>query len=226
MGAKNSHSANMLDPANLGNAYNMNNDSTDESDRFAFIYTKTGGIYDLNTWDDADVKKVAFFSPDASFPLITYRENNLIHAEANLRLGNFNEALTSLNNYRDYLNSGGYLTADYYKNKKAYKAYADVDFDANGIQNADGLTRNDALYRSIIAEKYVSMIGTLDTFVDLHRKGMGSFSGKQNWEVIGLKPTTGSNIPQRLLIAQSEINANTSTPRPSPGLFDNTEIFK
>ena len=94
LGAKNSHSANILDPANLGKAYNMNNDSTDESDRFAFIYTIADGIYDLNTWDDEDVKKVAFFSPDASFPLITYRENILIQAEANLRLSNFNAALT------------------------------------------------------------------------------------------------------------------------------------
>lgn len=225
MGAKNSHSANMLDPANLGKAYNMNNDSTNEGNRFAFIYTKTGGVYDLNTWDSDKVKKVAMFSPDASFPLITYRENVLIQAEAFLRLGNFNEALKSLNAYRVYLNDGGYVTEDY-SIEGNYKPFADVNFNSGGIQNADGLTKEDALYRSIIAEKYVSMIGTLDTFVDLHRKGMGSFSGKQNWEVIGLKPTTGTNIPQRLLIAQSEINTNTSTPRPSPGLFDNTEIFQ
>lgn len=220
MGAKNSHSANMLDPANVGAAYNMNNANTDESDRFAFIYTKDGQ-YDLNVSDD----DVAMFSANASFPLITYRENVLIQAEASLRLGHADDALTSLNEYRGYLNNGGYLTDDYFSGAGNYLPYVAADFDNGGLLNADGLTSGDALYRAIIAEKYVSMIGTLDTFVDLHRKGMGSFSGKQNWEVIGLTPAKGSNIPQRLLIPQSEINTNTSTPSPSPGLFDNTEIF-
>lgn len=224
MGATNSHSARMLDPTNTAAAFNKNKAGiTDESDRFAFIYT--GDLaegYDLNASED----DVAMFSPTASFPLITYRENVLIQAEALLRLGKDTEALASLNAYRDYLNKGGYLTDDYFTGAGKYKPFTAANFVSGGSENPDGLADKDALYRSIIAEKYVSMIGTLETFVDLHRKGFGSFSGKQNWEVIGLTPTTGSNIPQRLLIAQSEINTNTSTPRPSPGLFDNTEIFK
>lgn len=226
MGASTSHSANMLDPDNLGTAYNMNNDSTNESDRFAFIYTKTDGVYDLNTWDNVKVPKVAFFSPNASFPLITYRENILIQAEATLRLTGFDDALPLLNQYRKYLDDGGYLTTDYQTDDSNYGAFTSTHFDAGKMLNPNGLPKADALYVAIISEKYVSMIGTLDTFVDLHRKGFGSFSNQQNWEVIGITPKTGTNIPQRLLIAQSEINTNTSTPRPSPGLFDNTEIFK
>ena len=100
------------------------------------------------------------------------------------------------------------------------------DFDAGGVGNPGTLHPKDALYQEIMKEKYIALLGTMDVFVDLHRKGFGAWSGKQNWEVLGLTPNTGSTIPQRFLIAQVEVNSNTSTPRPSPGLFDVLQVFQ
>jgi hypothetical protein len=233
MGATDSYAARLIDPTNNAAAYSKNNARTNETDRFSYIYT--GSLvngYDLNVSGadfDEGKKPDAFFSNRASFPLVTYRENQLILAESSLRLaagGNITEALDALNDYRAYLAGGGYLNPAYIKGNGFYQPFTATDFLAGGIENPGTLTPADALYKEIIEERYVSLLGTMESFVDLHRKGMGSFAGKQNWEVLGLTPRTGSDIPQRFLVAQVEINSNTSAPRPSPGLFDKTEIFQ
>jgi len=230
MGARDSYAARMLDP-NSGVAFNKNNAKTDESDRFSYIFLGDGSEddpYDLNVLgSDYDGESPdGMFSNLAPFRIITYRENQLILAESSLRLGDFDSALDELNDYRAYLDGGGYLNPDFVTGAGHYQAFVDADFDAGQIENPGTLSREDALYAEIIEERYVSLLGTMDVFVDLHRKGFGSFSGKQNWEVLGLTPNVGSNIPQRFLIAQVEVNSNTSTPRPSPGLFDVLAVFE
>jgi hypothetical protein len=229
MGASDSYAARMIDPTNAAASYNKNNAKTDESDRFAYIfYGSLEDGYDLNVsgYDYDDGEPDGMFSNRASFPIVTYRENQLILAETALRLGDAGAALDYLNDYRAYLDAGGYLNPDYVTGTGHYLPYDNADFANGGIANPDGLSSDDALYKEIIKEKYISLLSTMDVFVDLHRKGFGSFSGKQNWEVLGLTPNTGSVIPQRFLIAQVEVNSNTSTPRPSPGLFDLLEVFQ
>jgi hypothetical protein len=235
MGAKDAYAAALLDPAKpIANS--KNNAKTDETGRFNFIYTGDFGEYDLNVdgadWEGQDYNGTTdgFFSNRASFPLVTYRENQLILAETALRLdpsaGISTEALDALNEYRAYLTSANsYINQDYIADDGFYSPFVAADFNNGGIENADGIDPKDALYRAIIEEKYISLIGTMDAFVDLHRKGYGSFSSKQNFEVIGLTPAVGTNFPQRFLISQSEVNSNSSAPRPSPGLFDKLEVF-
>jgi hypothetical protein len=60
----------------------------------------------------------------------------------------------------------------------------------------------------------------------MRRRGYGSFASQQNWQVIGITPNSGSEIPQRFLLPQDEINSNTNTPSPIPGLFERTSVFE
>ncbi|SHH93683.1 Starch-binding associating with outer membrane [Chryseolinea serpens] len=228
MGATDAYAPRMIDPTSP-ETFNRNNAKTDESDRFAYIYWGDfADGYDLNVsgvdYDDGNPD--GMFSNQAPFGILTYRDNQLILAEALLRQNNFSTALDELNEYRAYLSAGGYLNPDYVTGTGHYQDYDAADFANGGMENADGLDQNDALYREIVEERYISLLSSMDVFIDMHRKGFGAFASKQNWQVIGLTPVNGTTIPQRYLIAQVEVNSNTSTPRPSPGLFDVLQVFK
>lgn len=224
----------LLDPSA---ALTRNNAKTDEGARFDYSYFNYE-IYAVgyepnyfsivDGWEAPD----GYFGTNSSFPILTYRENQLILAEAELRVNGFDNALDELNAYRDYLGTGAYINPDYIDGNLQYDPYVAADFAPGGgilgpagMENPDGVTTESALYREIIEEKYVSLLGTLEVFNDMRRTAFGGFSGQQNWEVIGVTPNTGTTIPQRFLIPQTEINSNTSTPTP-PGLFDKTEVFQ
>jgi starch-binding outer membrane protein, SusD/RagB family len=220
----------MLDPGSTA-AFNRNNSKTDETARFNYIYLDNFGIYntgyELNFMDDDYYGYPdGYFGADAPWYIVTYKENQLILAEAELRENGFVNALNELNELRDVLDKGAYINpaytdADNLDFALNYDLYDAADFAPSGIENADGITPEDALYREIIEEKYVSLLGQLEVFNDMRRNGFGSFSAMQNWQVLGI-PVKGTNtrIPQRFLIAQSEINSNTSTPPTIPALFD------
>lgn len=208
------------------------NAKTNEEDRFNFAYMNEEiyvAGYEPNFLSNAQGYKGApagMFAITADFPLVTYRENQMILAETSVRTGDVGAALGYLNDYRKYLNEGGYLNPDFYSGPGNYLAYDATDFDAGNTENPDGISSAEALYREIIQEKYISMIGQIEVFNDMRRNGFGSFAGKQNWQVLGITPNTGSTIPQRFIISQAEINSNTSAPTPTPGLFERTEVFK
>jgi starch-binding outer membrane protein, SusD/RagB family len=88
------------------------------------------------------------------------------------------------------------------------------------------LAQNDALYKEIITEKYISLLGHLEVFNDMRRSGYGSFAAMQNWQVVGVTPNVGTTIPQRFLIAQVEINSNSNAAGSLKGLFDKTAVFQ
>lgn len=208
---------------------NRGNTKTDEDARLNYYFLDDFAIYN-DGWEcnflDEDYygEPDGYFAADASWAIVTYKENQLILAEAELRENGFAGALDALNDLRDALDGGAYINADYIDvlgYTASYDAYDAADFADGGIENPDGLTPEDALYKEIIEEKYVSLLGHLEVFNDIRRNGYGSFANLQNWEVLGI-PVKGANteIPQRLLIAQSEINSNTSVPADLPGLFD------
>jgi hypothetical protein len=229
MSADGCFAPNILDPAS-GFAKNRNNAKTVEGARFDYLYQLNeiyAAGYEPNflsvfDWGAPD----GFFGTETDYDIISYRENQLILAEAELRVNGFDAGLAALNTYRAYLDAGGYINPDYIGGNILYEAYTSDDFANGGIENADGISASAALYREIVEERYVSLIGHFESYTDLRRKGIGEFANKQNWEVIGITPNTGSNIPQRFLYSQNEINSNTSTPNPIPGLFDKTEVFK
>lgn len=59
---------------------------------------------------------------------------------------------------------------------------------------------NNALLKEILVEKYVSLYGQIEAFNDVRRTN----------NLIGVKPYTGTTLPQRFLYPQSEINTNTN----------------
>lgn len=217
----------LLDPSA---ALTRNNAKTTEGARFGYSYITDENYavgYEPNYYSEFDWGAPdGYFGTNTSFPILTYRENQLILVEAELRVNGFANALDALNDLRDYLGTGAYINPAYITaDNIQYDAYDAADFAAGGIENPDGVSAESALYREIIEEKYVSLLGTLEVFNDMRRMGFGDFAGQQNWEIIGVTPNTGTTIPQRFLIPQTEINSNTSTPTP-PGLFDKTEVFQ
>jgi len=208
---------------NPTNAKYRGNAKTIETARFKFYYLENGvnapGVIEPNTSTTTAAR--GFFARDASFPLVTYQENVLTLAESALRSGKgFDVALGYLNNYRAFLNSGGYLHATYkvagtYK----YEAYVAADFAAGGMENKDGITADNALLREILEERYVTFYGTHLGWNDERRTRS---------EAIGIKltPNNGTLLPGRFIYSQNELNSNTSSPKPAPGLFDAISIYK
>jgi hypothetical protein len=212
------------------------NAKTDETARFLWYYypeelNSKVNEYDINVlsaadgWVD-DESENGFFAAEASFPILTYAENQLILAESLLRNGDMQGAIDALNAWRNVLNLGYRISPAWQAEGLLYESFDAADFSPGGIENADNLPAEDALYREIIEEKYISLLGTLEVFNDMRRTGTGTFSSQQNWQVLGITPNAGSTIPQRFLIAQTELNSNTQAPPSPPGLFDKTEVFE
>lgn len=221
MGADDAVAPRLLDPASTryrGNA------KTNEDARFNYLYVPNGGIgyhgvYELNILCDFDwgnsPEDNGFFGGNSSFPLITYEENQLIIAEAQIRNSNFAGSLTALNAFRSYMRGGGYIGSGYVNGYGLkYDPYVDADFETGGMENF-GLSKNNALLKEVIEERYVTLIGQIEQYNDLRRTK----------NAIGLLPAIGTSIPQRFLYPQSEINTNSNTPAQTPSdLFKPTTV--
>lgn len=184
---------------------------TDETARYDYLFQTTTIGFQPNTSTDG------YAAIDASNPIVSYSENELILAEAGLRSVDFATGLGHLNDFRAFMATGGYLTnaipSDY-----TYDAYDAADFAGGGIENGDSIDPDDALLREILEERYVTLFGQIEVFNDTRRT-----LSESNVRV-PVVPNTGSSLPERFLYPQSEIDRNTSTPDPIPGLFDATEI--
>jgi len=172
------------------------NTKTDESARLAFYYDGSS----LNTSDGGA------FGRASDMMLITYVENELIKAEAELlENGDTDAALTALNAARS-------ANQTFYGG--TYEAYELSDFDAGGIANNGG-SLEASLLEEILEEKYLSTIGNIEGFTDIRRTG----------NYIGVPATSGDNLPNRFLYPQVEVTANANVPTPIPGTFDPTTLF-
>lgn len=192
-------------PANYrGNA------KTNETGRFNFYFNKTNIGVQPNTNN-------GYAAQDASAPLVTFEENMLILAEAGLRSAGFDTGLSHLNDYRAYLAGGGYLT-----NADAadiqYDAYVAADFAGGGMENADGISADDALLREILEERYITLFGQIEPFNDT-RRTLGEAAVR-----VAVEPNVGNELPQRFLYPQTEIDRNENTPNPIPDFFEPTDI--
>ncbi len=200
MTADGAYAAALLDTA--GTTFSRANAKTDEAGRYAFFYTFDGdyGAPDPNYLDGA-------FAADADHPLVTAVETKLIIAECQARGNNAAGAITTLNEVRA-------LNAAKFTDSK-YDPYDAADFAAGGLVNG-GLSDADALLKEILTEKYLSLIGQIETFNDIRRTN----------NIVGVpkKSNNAPSLPQRFLIAQSEVNTNTNTPSPIPGLFVKTQV--
>lgn len=206
--AGNSHAAELLDSAT---GQYRGNPKTNESGRLNYYFSGSQGSYDLNTSEGA------YFGASKDYPLVTYVENELIKAEALLQANAPNpsnavlsDALTALNNARQ-ANDQKLSSTDYYED------YVLSDFSSGGMAN-NGMSQANALLSEILEEKYLSMMGHIEAFNDLRRT--------ENFIGVPLKTNSATRLPQRYLIAQAEINANSNAPDSPPGIFQVTPVNK
>ncbi|QCK16263.1 SusD/RagB family nutrient-binding outer membrane lipoprotein [Mangrovivirga cuniculi] len=186
------------------------NAKTDETGRYNYYFISDEIGYQPNTNPDG------WAAQDASAPIVTYEENLLIIAEASFRTGGFDDGLTALNEYRAFMNGGGYMIAD--PADVTYEAYVEADFQSGGIENPDGISQDDALLREILEERYVTLFGQIEGFNDTRR------TYNESVVRVPVQPNTGDDLPQRFIYPQSEIDRNSSTPDPIPGIFEPTPV--
>ena len=206
IGATDANLAKLLDTNQVNYRGNI---KTNESRRFAYYYTAPttdGGVdYDIN------ISGTGVFAATASDELVTFQENQLILAEALLRQGapDADAALEALNSVRQAHNSQFKLASD---TVDIYEDYVLADFDAAGIAGRAGESQAEALLFEIVEEKYATLFGSIEAFVDLVRTK----------NLIGLSPKLGNQIPERYLLPEEETNANLNAPNPIPGLYETT----
>jgi len=170
-------------------------------------------------------------------PIATYSENQLIIAEASARRSGFAAGLLALNTYRAWLAGGGRLN-DEYRLKElptipptfvfdstniVYVAYVDADFESGGMENADGVSKDKALLREIIEERYVSGFGSYMPFND-HRRLRGA--GESDLvPPFPLNTVGATQHVERIQWAEVELSSNEFAPT-DPGLYAKTAVNK
>lgn len=188
------------------------NAKTDETGRFNYYFLTNSVGVQPNTVN-------GFAAQTAPAPMVTYAENLLILAEAGFRSQGFDTGLNHLNEFRAYMAAGGYLT-NASPAQLRYDAYDAADFASGGMENTDGLNADDALLREILEERYVTLFGQIEGFNDTRR------TGKETSVRVPVQPNVGSQLPQRFLYPQTEIDRNFNTPSPIPGFFEPTDVNK
>jgi hypothetical protein len=199
----------LMDLLDTGNSSSRNNAKTNEYARFQyFVIHEEGGSVNQGI--------IAEYEP---MQLVSYAENSLILAECAARTVDFETALNYLNDYRSWLNTGGFLNDVFADSTYLYEAYDAADFANGGIENPDGIDDTRALLREIIEERYVSGFGTYIPFNDVRRLQ------KSDSDLIVPFPLNpgGTQQPLRLPYAFSEINANENLPD-DPGLYIATPV--
>ena len=151
---------------------------------------------------------------------ISYQENLLTWAESSLRANanNFNVSLGKLNEHRANLRNGVYFSS----NSGVYDNYVEADFLANGLENVDGsLSKEDALLREIIEERYVSFFADILSFNDLRRMKKDPSAIQ-----VAVPYNTGTKHPERFLYPFSEENTNGTNVPDIENIFVKTEVNK
>ncbi|MBO0343472.1 SusD/RagB family nutrient-binding outer membrane lipoprotein [Flagellimonas profundi] len=186
------------------------NAKTDETGRYNFLFTTNSTGIQPNT-------TTGFAAQDAPAPLVTYEENLLILAEAGLRSNGFDEGLSRLNDYRSFMDNGGYLR-NVDPSQVTYEPYVAADFESGGMENTNGISTENALLREILEERYVTFFGLLESFNDTRR------TERETTVRVPIVPNAGNDLPQRFLYPQSEIDRNSNVPSPIPNFFEETPV--
>jgi len=188
------------------------NEKTDETGRYNYLLQTTSFGIQPNTVD-------GFAAQDAPAPIITYAENLLILAEAGLRSVDSETGLAHLNEFRAYMDAGGYM-ANAEMADVQYDPYETADFESGGLENPDGISVEDALLREILQERYVTFFGQIEGFNDTRR------TEQETAVRVPVMPNTGSLLPQRFLYPTIEIDRNNNVPNPVPDFFEPTPVNK
>lgn len=89
-------------------------------------------------------------------------------------------------------------------------------FTLSTLPPVTSVTADQALLREILEERYVNFVGQIEGFNDMRR------TQNETLVRVPVAPNNGTQLPQRFLYPQSEIDRNTSVPSPIPGLYVRT----
>lgn len=198
------------------------NTKTNEDARFHFYFLVNGGITGDIEPNTLSLGRGDLFTGiigmETSEQMVTFQENLLILAEAAARTKSFEAALTHLNQFRSFMNSGGYIHPTYATTHiLLYAPYDAADFEHGGVENPDGIDNTQALLREILEERYVTFFCQFIGFNDVRRTRKESVG-------IQLTPSIGDKLPERMLYDEAEITANPNAPDPLPGIFEVTAM--
>ena len=139
-------------------------------------------------------------------------------------MNGFDKGLVRLNAFRAFMAGGGYIGSTYTTTGNIkYDPYVLADFTAGGMENLPAtstLSKESSLLREIMEERYLTFIGQIEGFNDLRRVF------KETDVRVAVTPNTGTELPQRFLYPQIEVDLNKSTPNPIPSLFSVTTVNK
>lgn len=208
IGSEGSYLSQLIDPAS---SIYRGNAKTDETARsaYSFIDASSGS---------SNQGIIEQFEP---MNIVSFEENHLILAEAGARTSGFATGLQHLNEFRAWLNGGGRLNSNFSDLSFSYEAYDASDFDAGGMENADGINADRALLREIIEERYVSGFGQLMPYDDARRLRKG---GQDIAVPFPLNVASASQHPERMPYSDDELNTNSNAPMEDPGIFTKTEV--
>ena len=194
-----------------GSAY-RGNAKTNETARFNYLVNTVGTRSINNTTADGA------FGATAPYNLLTYEENLLILAESAFHVEGFDKALTYLNTLRAYYDTGAHIGTAYRNaTQYEYAPYVAADFETGGMASVNGLTRDQALLREILEEKYILFYASVEGFIDMRRTQSESYA-------LPIPPNTGDQLPARFLYPQTELDRNINIPSHVPNLYDKTPI--
>ena len=190
-GAKNNFAVPMMKAMSLDG-------KTDDSGRLAHYFTSDG--QDLNT------SSGGAYSATAPYPIFRASETHLLLAEAYIRSGQTGNAITELNNARQYNNN---VFGD---NSQPYVETDSAVSSANILQ-------------TILNEEYLSLMHQVEAFNFARRVNFQIQYTDSTGTVVSLTPVTGSQFPQRFFYPTAEITANPNTPVQSTSdLFKPTTV--
>ena len=181
-------------------------------------YVKVGitapNSQDPNTTDGA-------FVADASQPITTYYETQLIIAEAETRLGNTIAGLISLNKVRTTLATGYMNGKTFSVTNRKYDTYITNDFGISGLANPKNLsTTQESMLYEIIGQRYIILLMQYEAFNDYRRLATALPIVQLPIPLI-----VGTKKPQRFIYPQQEINSNPNVPKLIPDQFTKMSVF-
>lgn len=148
-----------------------------------------------NSYSNLDPNYVnGIFAYDANFTLFSAAENQMILAEAMVENGGYD-----INDIVTLLNGVRGMVGTTYPSATGYAA-------------GDFATEADLL-KEISTLKFIALYGQIEGFSDMRRTD----------NRVGITPSSGTQLPERFLYPQAEINSNPSIPA-SPSLYTPTQV--
>ncbi len=208
MGHSGSFMESLIDPNNADSRNHAKTDETARANYYAIDETSAAA-------------NMGAINENEPMPIVTFRENHMILAEAGFRSQGATVGLQRLNEFRAYLSGGGWINSNFSSDPLTYEAFSMDDFANGGIENPDGIDPDRALLREIMEEKYVSGYMSFLPFDDIRRwrKGDSDIA-----PAVPRNTPTANALPERLPYSSNELTSNANAPNPEPGIFAKTEV--